>query len=96
MSYNRQKVIDIAISQLGYHEKNSNDQLDDFSANSGDQNWNKYARDLDALGTFYNGRKNIGPNGLWCDIFVDWCGSFSDICYVTVVDPPEEANEEEI
>lgn len=73
MPYNRQKVIDVAVSQLGYHEKESNSQLDDFSANSGDQNWNKYAKDLDALGTFYNGRKNIGPNGLWCDIFVDWC-----------------------
>lgn len=71
--YDPQKVIDIAVSQLGYHEKNSNNQLDDFSANPGNQNWNKFARDLDALGTFYNGRKNIGPNGLWCDIFVDWC-----------------------
>lgn len=73
MFYNPQKVIDIAVSQLGYHEKNSNSQLDDFAANSGNQNWNKYARDLDALVTFYNGRKNIGINGMWCDIFVDWC-----------------------
>lgn len=31
MCYNRQKVIDIAMSQLGYHEKNSNSQLDDFN-----------------------------------------------------------------
>ena len=72
MYYNPQKVIDLALSQVGYHEKASNSNLDDFTANSGDQNWNKYARDLDKLSGFYNGPKNIGYNGAWCDIFVDW------------------------
>lgn len=72
MSYNKQTVIDLAISQLGYHEKASNAQLDSPTANSGSANWNKYARDLDKLGNFYNGPKNIGPDGAWCDIFVDW------------------------
>lgn len=72
MYYNPQKVIDIALSQVGYHEKASNADLDDNIANSGDQNWNKYARDLDKLSGFYNGPKNIGYNGAWCDIFVDW------------------------
>lgn len=70
MSYDKQRVIDLAYSQLGYHEKASNSQLDDFTANSGDQNWTKYARDLDALKGFYNGRKN---GYAWCDVFVDWC-----------------------
>ena len=70
---NKQTVIDIAKSQIGYHEKATNDQLDDFYANAGHNNWNKYARDLDAIEGFYNGPKNIGPQGHFCDIFVDWC-----------------------
>lgn len=73
MGYNKQTVIDLAISQLGYHEKASNSQLDSPSANAGSANWNKFARDLDKLPNFYNGPKNIGPDGAWCDIFVDWC-----------------------
>ena len=70
MSYDRQRVIDVALSQVGYHEKASNKDLDDFTANSGDGNWTKYARDLDALGNFYNGKKN---GFAYCDVFVDWC-----------------------
>ena len=69
MSYNKQTVIDLAISQLGYHEKASNAQLDAPGANAGSANWNKYARDLDKLGNFYNGAKN---GYAWCDVFVDW------------------------
>lgn len=69
MYYDPQKVIDLALSQVGYHEKASNAELDSNTANSGDQNWNKYARDLDKLSGFYNGRKN---GYAWCDIFVDW------------------------
>lgn len=72
MYYDKQKVIDLAWSQVGYHEKESNAQLDDPTANAGDQNWNKYARDLDRLSGFYNGPKNIGSVAAWCDIFVDW------------------------
>lgn len=70
MAYDKQKVIDLAISQVGYHEKASNNSLDSFAANSGGNNWTKYARDLDALGSFYNYPKN---GYAWCDIFVDWC-----------------------
>lgn len=69
--YDPQKVIDWAYSQIGYHEKATNDQLEDFTANSGSNNWNKYAAHLDTIKGFYNGPKNIGPNGLWCDIFID-------------------------
>lgn len=69
MSYDKQKVIDLAYSQVGYHEKESNAQLDDPKANPGDQNWTKYARDLDSIGGFYNGRKQ---GFAWCDVFVDW------------------------
>lgn len=66
-------VIEYAKSQIGYHEKATNAELDDFYANSGSHNWNKYARDLDKLGNWYNGPKNIGDQGHWCDIFVDAC-----------------------
>ena len=68
----KNKVIQLALSQKGYREKASNNQLDDFAANPGSNNWTKYARDLDAIPGFYNGPKN-GPQGEWCDIFVDWC-----------------------
>ena len=58
-----EKVLDLARSEIGYHEKSSNYGLDDKTANSGSGNWTKYARDLDALGTFYNGGKN---GYMWC------------------------------
>lgn len=71
MKCNPEAVIKVAESQIGYHEKASNSQLDDFTANSGSNNWNKYARDFDEKHPdFYNGKKN-GYD--WCDIFVDWC-----------------------
>ena len=70
LSVDKQKVIDIALAEVGYLEKASNSQLDDFTANAGSKNWTKYARDLDKIPGFYNGRKNGYE---WCDMFVDWC-----------------------
>ena len=67
---NRQKVIDIALAEVGYLEKETNNQLDSKTGNAGDENWTKYARDLDKIPGFYNGKKNGFD---WCDIFVDWC-----------------------
>ena len=67
---NKQTVIELAKSQIGYHEKATNDQLDDFTANAGHNNYTKYARDLDAIEGFYNGLKQGQP---FCDVFVDWC-----------------------
>jgi hypothetical protein len=64
------KVIDIALAEVGYFEKRTNAQLDSKTANAGYNNWNKYARDLDKIPNFYNGKKN-GYH--WCDVFVDWC-----------------------
>ncbi len=62
-------VIAIALAEVGYHEKASNAALDDKTSNAGENNWTKYARDLDIAG-YYNG----GKNGFaWCDVFVDWC-----------------------
>ena len=69
MSQKSQKVVEIALSQVGYQEKESNEHLDHDTENAGDENFTKYARDLDGL-KFYNGSKN---GFAWCDVFVDWC-----------------------
>lgn len=69
MTYDPKKVIDIALAEVGYLEKETNAQLDDKTANAGDENYTKYARDLDAVG-FYNGRKQ---HVAWCDVFFDHC-----------------------
>ena len=53
-----ERVLATARAEIGYIEKETNAQLDDKTANAGDGNWNKYARDLDALGVVYNGKKN--------------------------------------
>lgn len=65
----QERLIATAEDQLGYMGKRSNSQLDEYKGNTSGL-WNKYARDLDALGDFYNGKKN-GYD--WCDVFVDWC-----------------------
>jgi hypothetical protein len=57
MALNPQKVIDIALAEVGYLEKKSNSNLDNKTANAGSNNYTKYGRDLDAVG-FYNGKKN--------------------------------------
>lgn len=59
---NAGNVINLAASQVGYHEKASYSNLDDFNANNGSANYNKYARDL--------GIANGQP---WCASFVWWC-----------------------
>ena len=65
-----EKVIKVALDEVGYLEKKTNKQLDDKTANAGYGNYTKYARDLDNIKNFYNGKKN---GYSWCDIFVDWC-----------------------
>ena len=60
------------LKEVGYHEKASNAQLDDPKANSGSNNWNKFAAHIDSLRekglNFYNGRKNGYE---WCDVSYD-------------------------
>lgn len=63
------KVLNLAREEIGYHEKASNSQLNDKTANSGGANWNKYAEYLDSYAGFYNGPKN---GYAWCDIFCDF------------------------
>lgn len=64
-----EKLINIAKAEIGYLEKKSNKDLDSKTANAGKGNYTKYARDLDNIPNFYNGKKNGYP---WCDVFVDW------------------------
>lgn len=64
------KLIEIAKAEEGYLEKKSNKNLDSKTENAGSNNYTKYARDLDNIPKFYNGKKN---GYAWCDVFVDWC-----------------------
>ena len=70
MTNTASKLIETAEAELGYLEKASNASLDSNTANAGSSNYTKYARDLDAIPDFYNGKKN---GFAWCDVFVDWC-----------------------
>ena len=64
------KLIEIAKAEVGYLEKKSNSNLDSKTENAGKGNYTKYARDLDKISGFYNGKKQ---GFAWCDVFVDWC-----------------------
>lgn len=63
-----ERVVATMRAEIGYLEKETNSQLDSKTANAGDKNYTKYARDLDALGV-YNGPKQ---GYAWCDVSVDW------------------------
>ena len=69
MAYDKQKVIDIALSEEGYLEKETNSNLDSKTGNAGDENYTKYASDLAEV-SFFNGRKQ---GAAWCAVFVAWC-----------------------
>ena len=64
------KVINMALDEVGYIEKKSNANLDSKKSNAGNKNFTKYARDLDNIPNFYNGKKQ---GFAWCAVFVDWC-----------------------
>mgnify|MGYP003300447359 CR=1 FL=1 len=64
------KLIEVATKEVGYLEKKSNKNLDSKTLNAGKNNYTKYARDLDSIKNFYNGKKQ---GFSWCDVFVDWC-----------------------
>lgn len=72
--YTVSKLLEIARKELGYHEKETNSYLDNPSANSGDENYTKYARDLAAAGYYQASKQGFA----WCDMFVDWC--FLQLC----------------
>lgn len=57
------KVIDVALNEVGYLEKKNNSQLDSKTANAGRNNFTKYWRDVKPD---YQGQP-------WCACFVTWC-----------------------
>lgn len=62
------KVITIALAEVGYLEKKSNSNLYDKTANAGSNNYTKYGKEM----------HDIYPSVMdypayWCDAFVDWC-----------------------
>ena len=62
------KLIEIALAEVGYLEKRSAASLDSKTDNAGSKNYTKYARDMCKChaGIYVNGYA-------WCDTFVDWC-----------------------
>lgn len=68
MAYDKQKVIDLALSQVGYLEKASNKDLDSMTGNAGSKNYTKYARDLAEVSFFNGSKKGVA----WCAVFVCW------------------------
>lgn len=63
-----QKVIDLATAEVNYVEKETYDQLDDPSANAGDENYTKYQRDLAKVSYFNSSKKGVA----WCAVFWNW------------------------
>lgn len=68
MAYTVEKVLEIARNEIGYQEKESNKQLDSKTANAGDENYTKYARDLAAAGYYQASKQSFA----WCDVWHDW------------------------
>lgn len=71
MARTASELIAIAASWVGYHEKATNSQLEDFTANSGSKNWNIFAQKLYEAGYYQTGSNKNGFS--WCDCFVDFC-----------------------
>ena len=69
MGFYASTIIKLAEEEVGYLEKATNSNLDSKTGNAGYGNYTKYARDIDNIPGFYNGKKN-GYD--WCDVFVDW------------------------
>lgn len=65
MEYNVNTFIEKAKYYVGYLEKESNKDLDDFTANAGDKNYTRFCRDYE----IYTGKKGYLPSA-WCAEFV--------------------------
>jgi peptidoglycan hydrolase-like protein with peptidoglycan-binding domain len=66
--YDPQKVISLALGEVGYKEKKTKENLDDKTANAGTKNYTRYAAIMDKIPNYYNGGKQ---GAAWCDVFVD-------------------------
>ena len=62
------KVLKIALSEVGYLEKKTNKDLYNKTANAGDGNYTKYNKEMHDL---YPSVMDFPAE--WCDAFVDWC-----------------------
>ena len=88
-----QAVIDLALAEVGYHEKASASGLDSKTANAGSGNYTKYGREMHSIQP-----SNMDYPAAWCDAFVDWlfyrcfgrdlakkmlCGDFDDYTVIS-------------
>lgn len=62
------KVLDIALAEDGYREKQSEANLYEKTANAGTNNYTKYGKEMHNLQS-----SNMDYPAAWCDAFVDWC-----------------------
>ena len=63
----KSRFVALCRAEIGYHEKETNSNLYDKTANKGDKNYTKYAVE-NAKAGMYNGNKNGFP---YCDVFYD-------------------------
>lgn len=68
MGYTSAQLLEEAAKWVGYKEKKSNSQLEDYEANAGSGNWNIFAKDLYSAGYYGNRNKN---GFSWCNCWVD-------------------------
>lgn len=65
----QEKVVNLALDEIGYLEKADGNNLDDKTANAGDKNYTKYSRDLWTVKYFNSSKQGVE----WCAVFVSWC-----------------------
>lgn len=68
MSNTIDKVLHIALEEVGYLEKKTNSQLYSKTANAGSANYTKYGKEMHDLYPTV-----MDYPAAWCDAFVDWC-----------------------
>lgn len=68
MAFYPSDVIRVAKAEIGYHEKASALNLDSKTANSGANNYTKYARDLDKIKYFNTLKQGFD----WCAVTFNW------------------------
>lgn len=68
MGLDVQKVLAVALAEVGYLEKNSESGLSEKTANAGNRNYTKYGKEMHQLDPAV-----MDYPAAWCDCFVDWC-----------------------
>jgi hypothetical protein len=72
------KFLNTSKNEEGYVEKATNDNLEDKTANAGENNWTKYGEWFGLNGNYIdqNGELHEAP---WCAMYVDWCADDADM-----------------